>query len=151
VVTVRVAELLFPSASLADAVHTLIMSEHPDCGAVKTPFANRPPLVHVTTGVDVAPELSVADTVALPVSPAATVRVAGLKLTTGGIISSNRVGGGGGGADGGTTPTLPELPLEPPPPLQDIKASALNVIVVVLSKFVRNTIRTPLGLVIFLG
>ena len=46
------------------------------------------PASHVTSGPAVTPTLSVAVRVDIPVPPEATARVAGVKVTTGGVVSA---------------------------------------------------------------
>lgn len=131
--TVSVPVPLFPAASPAVAVQTLVIF-NPVRGAVKVPFAKLPPFVQVTVGPVVTAVLSVAVRVDAPVASESTVNVAGLKATTGAVVSP--AGGGGGGGGGGT-----ELPPEPPP--QDTRARALSVMAVLLTKCFKTTIGSP--------
>lgn len=142
VVTVSVAVPTLPAASLAVAVQTLVISEHLDCGAVNVPLEKLPPFVHVTVGPEVTPTLSVADGDALPVWPAATVSVEGLKLTEGAITSPKTVGGGGGGG-GGTTAEPPLL--VPPPPPQAASNVVESTSAVVVSNFFKTTMGSPIN------
>jgi hypothetical protein len=132
IVTVKVAVPSLPAASLAVAVHSLVVVLV-TAGAVKVSAEKAPPLVQLTVGPDVTATLSVAVRLEVPVPVDTTVKEAGLKVTLGADVS----GGGGGGGGGGT-----ELPPDPPP--QETITMALNVMAVVLSKFFKATMRSPL-------
>ncbi len=77
-----------PAASPAVAVHTLDVSAAIEA-AVNMLFATLklPPFVQVTLGPVVTPTASVADKVDAAVLPDSTVKVAGLKVTVGAVVS----------------------------------------------------------------
>jgi hypothetical protein len=114
IVTVNVAVPVLPAASLAVAVHTLVVSVV-TAAAVKifVETLKLPPLVHETVGPVVTPTASVAVKVELPVCVDSTVSVETLKATAGAVVSA------AGGTTGGFT-----LPPPPPPPPQADKSSA---------------------------
>ena len=85
-VTVSVAVPVFPASSVAAAVHWAMVSTSTS-GAVYMLFAKEP-ASHVTSGTTVPSRLSVAVRVDDPVSPESTEIVAGLKVTTGGVVSA---------------------------------------------------------------
>ena len=83
---VIVALSSFPAASEAVAVHVASVSAL-TTGAVYMLFAKEP-ASHVTSGPVVTPTLSVAVRVTETVAPESTARVAGLKVTTGAVVSA---------------------------------------------------------------
>lgn len=124
-----------PAASPAVAVHSLVVVAV-TAGAVKIPPENVPPFVQLTVGPDVTATLSVAVKLDIPVPVDITVKVEGLKETVGAEVS-----GGGGGGGGGT-----ELPPDPPP--HEAIITALRVMAVLLSKFFKATVWSPLQSII---
>ncbi len=110
-VTVKVADPELPAASLAVAVHTLVVFSV-TVAAVNVVSEKAPLFVQVTFGPEVTLTLSVAVTVEVPVSPDDTVNVAGLNETDGGAVSTT----------GGVTLPPPLLPLPLPPQADKVSA-----------------------------
>jgi len=93
----------FPARSSAVAVQTTSVVDV-TVGGVNVLPAKLPPFVHVTVGPEVTPTLSVAANVDVPVVPDATVRLAGLNVSVGAVVS------GTGGVTVTVRSAVPELP-----------------------------------------
>ncbi len=117
IVTVRVAEDEFPAASLAVAVHSLVVDDA-TIGALNVPAENVPPLVQLIVGPSVIRTLSVADKLDEAVPPPKTDKVAGLNDSEGDVVSAT----GGGGV---TDPLDEE---EPPPQATPPSAMSANAL-----------------------
>jgi len=115
IVTVKVPVPVFPAASLAVAVHMLVVFAVTS-GAVKTLLMKLPPFVHEIVGPEVTRILSVTVSVVAPVPPDSTVRVVGLNETDGEVVSAT---GGGGG--------LTVVPPLPPPPQATVVAAISGI------------------------
>ena len=115
--TVRTAVEEFPAASLAVAVHSLVVAVV-TIGAVKVFPENVPPFVQFVVGPDVIPTLSDADKVEAAEPPPTAESDVGLKETFGAVVSAT--GGGGGGV------TVPLDDDHPPP--QAVRPKAKTVI-----------------------
>ena len=109
--TVNVPVPEFPAASVAVAVQTLVTFSSV-VGAVNVSPENIPPFVQVTDGPSVTPTLSVAVNVEFALSPDLTLKLDGLKVTAGEVVSA----AGGGGTFGLGLELMLELELPPPQP-----------------------------------
>lgn len=125
IVTVSVAVVVFPAASPTVAVHVLVESVV-TVGAVNVLPLNVPSVHDVEELV--TPTLSELVSVDVPVPPEATVRVVGLKLAVGAVVS----GGGGGGGGGGGLTVVPPLP---PPPHATVETATSGKIATVRRNF----------------
>ena len=85
-VAVSSAVPVFPEASIADAVQTTIVSAV-TAGAVNVVPENLPPFVQLNVGVKIVPALSVTVRVAVAVLPPDAVKVDGLKVNVGAVVS----------------------------------------------------------------